>query len=85
MQRVACPQAKYACRRLLFMKKAEVDEVLKRLSATSITLLRMLRAHVALEKWDTRKTVQANRMGLLKLKDGKLWLSARGEKVADRL
>lgn len=67
------------------MKQTEIEETLKQLSPTTIKLLRMLREHVSLEDWKARQTVQANRMGLLKLRNKKLLLTSKGERIADRL
>jgi hypothetical protein len=67
------------------MRKDQIENIVRHLSPTSITLLRQLRAHVCLEEWETRKTIQANRWDLLKLKDNKLTLTALGWRVATLL
>lgn len=64
------------------MRKDQIENIVRHLSPTSITLLRQIRAYVRLEYWDTRKTIQANRYDLLKLKDNKLTLTALGWRVA---
>jgi len=65
------------------MRKDEIENIVRHLSPTSIVLLRQLRAYVTLEDWETRKTIQANRYDLLKLKDNKLTLTALGWRVAE--
>ena len=65
------------------MRKDQIENIVRHLSPTSITLLRTLRQATCLEDWETRKTIQANRYDLLKLKkNNKLTLTALGWRVA---
>jgi hypothetical protein len=64
------------------MRKDQIENIVRHLSPTSITLLRTLRQATCLEEWETRKTIQANRYDLLKLKNNKLTLTALGWRVA---
>jgi hypothetical protein len=64
------------------MRKDQIENIVRHLSPTSITLLRQLRAAVYLEEWETRKTIQANRWDLLCLKKNKLALTPLGKRVA---
>ena len=65
------------------MRKDQIENIVRHLSPTSITLLRTLRQATCLEDWETRKTIQANRYDLLKLKNNKLTLTALGWRVAE--
>jgi len=64
------------------MRKDQIENIVRHLSPTSITLLRTLRQATCLEDWETRKTIQANRYDLLKLKNNKLTLTALGWRIA---
>lgn len=67
------------------MRSDQIDNIVKHLSPSSITLLRTLRQLVYLDDWEVRKTIQANRYDLLKVTNKKLKLTALGWKVALRL
>jgi hypothetical protein len=66
-------------------RKSLAENTVPHLTSNSITLLRTLRQAVSLDTWESRKTVQANRLGLLKVKKKKLMLTKLGWQVAQYL
>ena len=67
------------------MKNDKIENIVRHLTPTAISLLRALRQCVTLDDWETRKTIQANRYDLLTVKGRKLTLTKLGWQVAMRL
>ncbi len=66
-------------------RKTLAEQTLPHLTKTSITLLRILRQAESIHNWKTLRIINANRLGLLRVRKNRLYLSALGRKVAERL
>lgn len=62
---------------------SEIQKIAAGASQVGADLLRRLRDHGPQDKWDARSTLWANSWGLVKCdKNGRLFLTGRGRKVA---